>query len=66
MQRSEARNVFTARQTDKGFVVQFLNAKSEEKEATYSVLAASFALVGVSMQPRGTKSCKSAGCSPLC
>ncbi|HLM99861.1 MAG TPA: hypothetical protein VK335_11290 [Bryobacteraceae bacterium] len=33
-------DVFPARQTDKGFVVQFLNAKSEEKEATYSVLQA--------------------------
>lgn len=33
-------DVFSARQTDKGFVVQFLNAKSEEKEATYSVLQA--------------------------
>jgi len=33
-------DVFNARRTDKGFVVQFLNAKSEEKEATYSVLQA--------------------------
>ena len=33
-------DVFAAQQTDKGFVVQFLNAKQEEKEATYSVLQA--------------------------
>ena len=33
-------DVFNARQTDKGFVVQFFNSKSEEKEATYSVLQA--------------------------
>jgi hypothetical protein len=33
-------DVFNARQTDKGFMVQFVNTKSEEKEATYSVLQA--------------------------
>jgi hypothetical protein len=33
-------DVFDAQRTDKGFVVQFLNSKSEEKEATYSVLQA--------------------------
>lgn len=33
-------DVFNARRTDKGIVVQFFNAKSEEKEATYSVLQA--------------------------
>jgi len=33
-----AGDVFNARLSDKGIVVQFLNAKHEEKEATYSVL----------------------------
>jgi hypothetical protein len=33
-------DVFDAQRTDKGFVVQFFNSKSEEKEATYSVLQA--------------------------
>jgi hypothetical protein len=31
---------FIARRSDKGFVVQFFNAKREEKEATYSILQA--------------------------
>jgi hypothetical protein len=31
-------DIFNAQRTDKGFVVQFLNTKGKEKEATYSVL----------------------------
>jgi hypothetical protein len=33
-------DVFNARRTDKGILVQFFNAKSQEKEATYGVLQA--------------------------
>lgn len=34
----KAGDVFLARRTDKGFLVQSLNGKSKEQEATYSVL----------------------------
>jgi hypothetical protein len=33
-------DIFNARRTDKGFVVQFFNTKNQEKEATYAVLQA--------------------------
>jgi len=33
-------DTFNARRTDKGLVVQFFNAKQDEKEATYTVLQA--------------------------
>ena len=34
----KAGDTFLAKRSDKGFVVQFVNAKAKEKEATYSVL----------------------------
>jgi hypothetical protein len=35
-----AGDTFSARRGDSGFIVQFLNSKREEKEATYRILQA--------------------------